>query len=100
MVVRGGLEREAGPLRPRAGLSSAHPVLHARGLGASCLPVPRTPPTPHPEGRAGGSGVSHQGGDLITEGRVFPGGPQTTSPDGAGTLGFPKLGLAAPGVSG
>ena len=44
--------------------------------------------------------MSNQGGDLITEGRVFPGGPQTTSPDGAGTLGFPKLGLAAPGVSG
>ena len=64
-VEGGGLEREAGPLGPRAGLSCAHPVLHAGGLGgppASVCHIPR------PQGRAGGSGVSHQGRDLITEG--------------------------------
>ena len=46
----GRLEREAGPLEPRAGLRCAHPALHAGEPGASCLRVPRTLPPAHRKG--------------------------------------------------
>ena len=46
----GGLDREAGPLEPRAGLRCAHPALHAGEPGASCLRVPRTLPPAHRKG--------------------------------------------------